>query len=93
LPFHASPPQHGVHAHLAASGGAALFRTALLRRYVAAAGVYDPFYYEDLEWGVRAWQEGLRVLFCADSHATHRHRATTARFYDEATLSRIVERK
>ena len=69
--------------HLCASGGAALFRTAPLRRYLPASRCYDPFYWEDVEWGVRAWRDGLRVLFCPRSRATHAHRATTARFYAE----------
>lgn len=91
-PFHAEPSDDAVRPQLAASGGAALFRTEPLRRYVAGARVYAPFYYEDLEWGTRAWQDGWRVLFCGASHAHHRHRATTSRFYASADLERIVER-
>ncbi len=91
--FHAPPPAEGTIAdHLAASGGAALFRTSLLRRYLKASRAYDPFYWEDAEWGLRAWRDGFSVAFCAASHATHRHRASTTRFYDAATLDRIVER-
>ena len=78
--------------HLCASGGAALFRTAPLRRYVRESRCYDPFYWEDVEWGVRARREGLRVLFCPAAKARHRHRATTARFYAPAEIDRIVER-
>ena len=78
--------------HLAASGGAALFRTAPLAAYVRASRCYDPFYWEDAEWGLRAWRDGWRVLFCPASRATHAHRATTARFYAPAELARIVER-
>jgi hypothetical protein len=40
--------------------------------------------------GRAAWRDGYRVMFCAAIACTHRHRATTARFYDPATLSRIV---
>lgn len=92
--FHAQPPADDSEAaaHLCASGGATLFRTALLRRYLPASRAYDPFYWEDAEWGLRAWREGYRVTLCSASHATHRHRASTARFYDAATLARIVER-
>ena len=53
---------------------------------------YDPFYWEDVEWGVRAQQDGLSVLFCPRSHAWHQHRATTSRFYTESEISRIAER-
>ena len=77
---------------LFASGGAALYRTAALRRYVAAARCYDPFYWEDADWGVAAWRDGLRTLFCPASKAHHLHRATTSRFYAPDELERIVER-
>ena len=78
--------------HLCASGGGALFRTVALRRYVRESRCYDPFYWEDVEWGVRAQRDGLRVLFCSTAKARHRHRATTARFYPLAEIDRIVER-
>lgn len=92
--FHAEPRAGApdVVPQLAASGGATLFRTSLLRRYLPASRAYDPFYWEDAEWGVRAWRGGHEVVFCAASHATHRHRATTARFYAPDTLAHIVER-
>jgi GT2 family glycosyltransferase len=57
-------------AHLCVSGGAGLFRTELLRRYVREARDYDPFYWEDVEWSVRAWRDGMLVLFCPRSRST-----------------------
>jgi GT2 family glycosyltransferase/glycosyltransferase involved in cell wall biosynthesis len=91
--FHAGVPNvDGACPHLCASGGAALFRTAPLRRYVDDGRCYDPFYWEDVEWSLRAWRDGLSVLFCPRSRVDHRHRATTARFYDAAEIDRIVER-
>ena len=78
--------------HLCASGGATLFRTAPLTAYVRESRCYDPFYWEDAEWGLRAWRDGWRVLYCPASRATHAHRATTARFYTPDELDRIVER-
>ena len=91
--YHAPVPEGGGgRAHLCASGGAGLFRTMPLRRYVREARAYDPFYWEDVEWGVRAMRDGLRVLYCAEARATHRHRATASRFYSAAEIERVVER-
>ncbi|MFO1316448.1 MAG: glycosyltransferase [Burkholderiales bacterium] len=91
--YHAPVPSApGVVPHLCASGGAALFRTAPLAAYVRASRCYDPFYWEDAEWGLRAWRDGWRVLYCPASRATHAHRATTTRFYAPDELARIVER-
>ncbi|HEY2817260.1 MAG TPA: glycosyltransferase [Casimicrobiaceae bacterium] len=78
--------------HLAGSGGATLFRTAPLTRYVRESRCYDPFYWEDIEWGVRAWRDGYSVLLHPASHAFHRHRATTARFYPIEEIDRIIAR-
>ena len=91
--FHARPRDLRAAApHLCASGGASLFRTALLRRYLPSSHAYEPFYWEDAEWGLRAWRDGHRVLFCPASLASHRHRATTRRFYPEDEVERVVER-
>jgi GT2 family glycosyltransferase len=89
--YHAAPPA-SVARHVCASGGASLFRTSLLARYLPGSRAYDPFYWEDVEWSVRAWRDGFEVLFCPDSRASHRHRATTSRFYAPDELERIVER-
>jgi GT2 family glycosyltransferase len=89
--FHARPRAAAAE-HLCASGGASLFRTALLRRYLPASHAYAPFYWEDAEWGLRAWRDGHRVLFCPASLAGHRHRATTRRFYADDEVERVVER-
>jgi GT2 family glycosyltransferase/glycosyltransferase involved in cell wall biosynthesis len=91
--YHATvPADRGVHPHLAGSGGATLFRTAPLARYARDSRCYDPFYWEDIEWGLRARQDGYTVMFCPAAHAFHRHRATTARFFDAAEIDRIVAR-
>ncbi len=91
--FHAPPDRcEKPAASLCASGGAGLFRTDVLRRYVHDGVCYDPFYWEDVEWGVRAQGEGYRVLYCPAARAHHLHRATTARFYAAPELERIVER-
>ena len=89
--FHAPAPATASR-HLCVSGGASLFRTSLLASYVPASRAYDPFYWEDVEWSLRAWRDGFDVLFCPASLASHRHRATTSRFYAHESLERIVER-
>jgi GT2 family glycosyltransferase len=80
-----------VRGALYAGGGASLFRRDLLARRLAS-DPYAPFYWEDVEWGVRAWWEGYEVLFCPPSKAVHLHRATVSRFYAPAEIDRIFER-
>jgi GT2 family glycosyltransferase/glycosyltransferase involved in cell wall biosynthesis len=91
--FHADPrDQTEPREQLCASGGAALFQTEVLSRYARDSRCYDPFYWEDVEWGVRAWRDGYRVLFCPRARAWHRHRATVSRFYDEAAIAGVLTR-
>ncbi len=80
-----------VRGHLYAGGGASLFRRELLARRLAS-DPYEPFYWEDVEWGVRAWWEGFEVLFCPRSKAVHQHRATVSRFYRPREIDRIFRR-
>jgi GT2 family glycosyltransferase len=77
---------------LYAGGGSALFRTPVLREYVRDSVDYQPFYWEDADWGVRAWSDGWEVLFCPTSRAWHQHRGTIGRFYEPAEVERIVVR-
>ncbi len=86
------PVDDAVRAHVYAGGGASLFQTAALRRFLARSDAYAPFYFEDADWGMQAWAEGLSVLFCPTSRAIHEHRATIGRYVPAATIERIVRR-
>ena len=74
-----------------AGGGASLFQRRLLRS-VLDKTAYEPFYWEDVEWGWRARRLGYRVLFCAKSIARHRQRATIARHYSEEEVEAVIAR-
>ncbi|HWS26578.1 MAG TPA: glycosyltransferase [Xanthomonadales bacterium] len=86
------PIDGSVRGHLYAGGGASLFQTCALRRYLALSHAYAPFYFEDADWSMQAWAEGLRVLFCPDSRAVHEHRGTIGRYVPARTIERIVRR-
>jgi GT2 family glycosyltransferase/glycosyltransferase involved in cell wall biosynthesis len=73
-------------------GGSSLCRTAALRNYVRASTDYSPFYWEDADWGVRAWADGWEVLFCPTSRAWHQHRGTIRRYYETAEIERVTAR-
>lgn len=91
--FHAQPedPQF-VRGHLYGGGGATLFHRGLLAQMTSSRDPYHPFYFEDAEWGVRAWRQGYESIFCPKSIAWHRHRGTVTRYFDTAEIDRIVER-
>jgi len=81
-----------IRGHLYAGGGNSLFRTALLREFLDPLHPYNPVYWEDAEWGLRAWRSGFEVLFCPASLVTHLHRATVSRLFTPAEVDRIWKR-
>ena len=72
-------------------GGASLFRTRLLRKLLDASA-YDPFYWEDVEWGWRARKLGYDCSYCPGSIAYHTQRSTIGRHYSAETVERIIRR-
>lgn len=75
-----------------AGAGSALFHAGLLRKLLPECLPYDPFYWEDVDLGVRAWRMGYESLYCPASRALHLHRVTVNRFYAPAEVERIFER-
>lgn len=73
-------------------GGSSLCRTAPLRRYVADSCDYRPFYWEDADWGIRAWSEGWELVFVPASQAQHHHRGTVKRYFEPAEVARVIAR-
>lgn len=86
------PPDQSVRGHLYAGGGATLFQSAALRRYLPLSRAYAPFYFEDADWAMQAWAEGLSCLYCSNSRAIHVHRGTIGRYVAARTVERIVQR-
>ncbi len=72
--------------HMYAGGGASLFQKEYLKLFIKESHAYSPFYWEDVEWGLRAQQLGLKVLFIPQSYVYHQHRATVSRFYSKDKL-------
>ena len=91
-PRHLVPPDESVRGTVWAGAGSALYNTRLLRRLLPDCLVYDPFYWEDVDLGVRAWSLGYQSLTCPASKAWHGHRVTVKRFYPAHEVSRIFER-
>jgi len=74
-----------------AGGGASLFQTRLLRSLLDVSA-YDPFYWEDVEWGWRARKLGYQSWFCPGSVAHHTRRSTIGRHYSPGEVERIIRR-
>ncbi|MBZ5579146.1 MAG: glycosyltransferase family 2 protein [Acidobacteriia bacterium] len=81
-----------VRGTLYAGGGASLFRRCLLEELARDSAAYVPFYWEDVEWGARAWMLGYESLYCPSSRAWHGHRMTNRLFFSEPDIDRILAR-
>jgi len=74
------------------SGGCTLYDAAKLAALGGFDESYEPAYVEDLDLGVRAWQQGWPTVYAADARVLHLHRATTSRYFTPPQLDRALER-
>ena len=72
------------------SSGCSLYDGARLEALGGLDEVYSPAYVEDLDLGVRAWQQGWPSVFVAEARVVHEHRATMSRLYSEDQLEGMV---
>ncbi|MEQ1895017.1 MAG: glycosyltransferase family 2 protein [Planctomycetota bacterium] len=74
-----------------AVGGACLLRRA---EFLAAPfdPLFEPFYWEDVDWCWRAWRAGRRVVYQPASVVEHRHRGTIGRRVPKDFVRAVTER-
>lgn len=73
------------------SGGCSMFDTLKLRQLEGLDTIYEPAYVEDLDLGVRGWQQNWPTVFVAQAQVLHRHRTTTSRYYTPIQLEQVLE--
>jgi GT2 family glycosyltransferase len=74
-----------------AVGGACLFR----RSEFLAQGfdaLFEPFYWEDVDWGWSAWRRGRRILYQPASVVEHHHRGTIGRRIEQELVRAAIEK-
>ncbi len=91
-PWHAESRHGVVRGTVWAGAGSALYHAGLLRELLPGSLPYDPFYWEDVDLGLRAWQRGYESLYCPASRALHLHRVTVNRYFAPDEVRRIFER-
>ncbi len=74
------------------TGGAAFFRRSFFLDLGGFDRVFSPFYWEDVDLGVRAVRNGFTNLFLASSRFLHMHSTIIRRNYDERRIKTIYER-
>lgn len=86
------PDEDAIRGTLYAGGGASLFRKRLLSELLQSCDAYTPFYWEDVEWGWRAWLMGYSSWFCPKSRVSHTHRQTNRKLFPEVEIDRVMNR-
>lgn len=74
-----------------AVGGACLYRRADFLA-VGFDPLYEPFYWEDIDWSWAGWRAGKRVLYQPASVVEHQHRGTIGRRVSKDFVRAMVER-
>jgi GT2 family glycosyltransferase/glycosyltransferase involved in cell wall biosynthesis len=74
------------------SSGCSLFEAERLLLFNGLDESYQPAYVEDLDLGVRAWQQGWPTVFAAGAHVVHQHRASMSRWYSKDELEIAMAR-
>ncbi|MDD4135702.1 MAG: glycosyltransferase family 2 protein [Candidatus Shapirobacteria bacterium] len=73
------------------SGGGSIVRKDLFQKLGGFDKVYEPFYCEDLDLGLRAWKSGYTLLWEPKCIVEHNHESTMSKF-SKSLLNYVKER-
>lgn len=75
-------PGTSTKTHISAwlSGGSAIIRRDYFLKLGGFDHVYEPFYFEDFDFGLRAWRSGYTLLWEPKSIVEHKHESTISKF-------------
>ena len=73
-------------------GGNALIDRQKLLALGGYNELYAPFYFEDMDLSLRAWQHGWRSLYTGNTHCLHQHSATINTHYTREYIASIFIR-
>lgn len=62
------------------SGGSAIYRRDYFLKLGGFDHVYEPFYFEDFDFGLRAWRSGYTLLWEPNAVVEHKHESTISKF-------------
>ena len=75
-------PGYSKKTHISAwvSGGSSIIRKEYFLKLGGFDNIYEPFYFEDFDFGFRAWRSGYTLLWEPKSIVEHKHESTTSKF-------------
>ena len=78
---------------LYAQGGAAAYRKEMFLKLGGFLTIFKPFYYEDCDLGIRAWQRGWKTYFEPASVVVHDHRQGTIFRFFAANKIKVIKKR
>lgn len=88
------PGSKSTRAHISgwASGGSAAFRKSIWDKLGGFDDLYQPFYWEDIDLGYRAWKRGYKILWEPEAIVFHKHEGTIGAYYSRSYIDFISQR-
>lgn len=80
------------HPHLFASGGSMVLKRSRFLELGGFLDVFRPFYYEDMDLGIRAWRRGWKTLFNPTSVVIHPQGSTIRKLERPRKVKRVMQR-
>ncbi len=74
------------------TGGALFLRRDVFLQLGGFREIYAPFYWDDPDLGLRAWDAGWRTVYFPASRFSHYHSSLVSAWHDKRTIRRIYER-
>jgi len=75
-------PKYSSKTHISSwvSGGSSIIRRDFFLKLGGFDNIYEPFYFEDLDFGFRTWRSGYQLLWEPKAIVEHKHESTTSKF-------------
>jgi len=75
-----------------AEGGSAIFKRKLFVDLGLLDGLFNPFYWEDIDLSYRAWKTGYKILYDSNIKVEHRHESTIGKYFDKSKILKTAFR-
>ncbi|HUH37456.1 MAG TPA: glycosyltransferase [Spongiibacteraceae bacterium] len=78
--------------HLFGSGGSVALRREVFLKLGGFTPLFRPFYYEDMELGIKAWRAGWKILFEPKSVVVHPQGSTIRKHNSRTKIKAVMQR-
>lgn len=75
-----------------AEGGAAIFRRKQFIELGMLDGLYNPFYWEDIDLSYRAWKASYEIAYIPSVKVEHHHESTIGKYFDNSKIMKTAFR-